>query len=58
MTDPYPPIDAANDVCGIYDCLAVLVLLREHGNQYLLEEEERYAEVFRHFSVSRMRHSV
>jgi hypothetical protein len=58
VTDPYPPIDAANDVCAVYDCLAVLAWLQNHGKEYLLEEKTRYAEVSRCFSVSRMRHSM
>ena len=58
MTDPYPRIDAANDVCAVYDCLAVLALLQNDGRKYLLDEEERYGEVSNYFSVSRMRHSV
>jgi len=58
VADNYPFIDAANDACAIYDCLAVLVLLQKHGGKYLLDEEKKYAEVFDHFSVSRKRHSV
>jgi hypothetical protein len=58
VTDPYPCIDAANDVCSVYDCLAVLALLQNYGKKYLLDEEKKYAEVSDYFCVSRILHSV
>jgi hypothetical protein len=58
VTDLYPPINAADDVCAIYYCLAVLAVLQNHGKNYLLDEEQKYARVFEYFSVSRMQHSV
>jgi hypothetical protein len=58
VTDPYPPIDAANDVCAIYDCLPVLASLQNDGNKFLRDEENKYAKVFDHFCVSRTWHSV
>lgn len=58
VTESDIPIDAANDVGAIYDCLAVLALLQTEGKKYLTEEELRYAEVLVHCSVSRIRPSV